>query len=459
MNCKRLVWWCCALAVLLCCALPVAADEPEMTTTVATTTTVAPTTTAATTTVTTTEAATTTAAATTTVAPTTTAGTTTANKAATTTAANKPATTTAPVGTTSAGTTGSTGTSGTTDTTAATTTVTTTTTTTIPYVTTTGVIVNHDIAEPVVIVGEPTDIDGKVYQYVDKQKVSNKTFTWVPGKFGQALKLDGNKQYLRYSAQRTLQLEEFTLSAWVNWQGGEPGQKLLTVYKNESRFLTVSPYTVDEEKGINGFYMEWQDREIDPVILYTEAKSDTNFALEKNAWHHIAVVASDTEFSLYLDGALYYTAAMNLSLADMEMNTFLVGGGFYGDPTLNALLDETYLYPQALSREYITLLAAGMYPAYGGTAPTTEAYRPTAPSATTTLSPADGNVPHRDTLFGLPRALVIIPLVVATLAVVLSLVLSAQKKRETAAEDEEEVAPLIGEPVVPDDPEEEEEQA
>ncbi len=457
MNCKRLVRWCCALAVMLCCALPVAADEPTTTTAATTTTTVATTTTAATTTATTT-AATTTTVTTTTAAPTTTVAgtTTTVNKAATTTAANKATTTAASAGTTA----GTTATSGTKGTSATTTTITTATTTTVPYTTTTGVIVNHDIAEPIVIVGEPTDIDDKVYQYVDKQKVSNKTFSWESGKFGQALKLNGEKQYLRYSAKSTLQLEEFTLSAWVNWQGGEPGQKLLTVYKNESRFLTVSPYTVDEEKGINGFYMEWQDREIDPVILYTEAKSDTNFALEKNAWHHIAVVASDTEFSLYLDGALYYTAAMDLSLADMEMNTFLVGGGFYGEPTLNALLDETYLYPQALSREYIALLAAGMYPAYGGTAPTTEAYRPTAPSATTTLSPADGNVPHRATLFGLPRVLVIIPLTVAVLAVVLSLVLSAQKKQQTAsAQDEEGTVPLIGEPEAPQDPEEEEEQA
>ncbi len=293
-----------------------------------------------------------------------------------------------------------------------------------------------NLAEPIVVATEPDEVDSKIYYYQNERKVSPDTFTWEAGKNGNAVLLNGKDQYLRYSAEKTLQLEEFTFSGWVNWQGdGETiGQKLLTVYKNDNRFITVSPHLRDEERGIDGVYMEWQDRMIDPVVLYNKSTDQTTFALETNAWHHVAIVAADDEFSLYIDGTLQFTHAMDVSLEDMELNTFLIGGGFYGEPLLHALLDDAYLYPQALEKSDIALLAAGLDPADGGTPPTTEAYRPTVPTAVPSKQPVDGHMPHRDTLFGLPTAVLIIPAVILGAVIVLSLVLSIQKKRTSTQE-------------------------
>lgn len=439
--------WVCAAAVLLCFAFPVAAD----TTATATTTTMEATTTVTTTeaTTTTTEVTTTTAAMTTAVTTAATIGTTTAGTTAKAATITTPTTTAAvaPNTTTAAG--------------AMTNRTTTTTTTAVTTTTTRGIVVDESLTERVVVVSEPDDGDEKIYFYQGDRKMDAEDFIWVEGRTGLALQLNGEDQYLRYSAQKTLQLEEFTFSAWVNWQGGDAGQKLLTVYKNDNRFFTVSPFMQDEEAHLNGMYMEVRDRGIEPDTMYYTASEGSTFALEQNAWHHMAVVISDTEFSLYVDGALYLSTVMdNVSVADMELNTFLIGGGFYGEPRLSALLDDAYLYPQALTADEIALLAAGMDPAYGGTAPTTTVHLPTRPTASTTNTPADGNVPQRGTLFGLPIALVLIPGIILVAVVILSLVLSAQKKREETIDGitDEEVSPIIGETEVPIDTEEEEEQ-
>lgn len=312
--------------------------------------------------------------------------------------------------------------------------------------------VDPTIAEPIYVATEPEEIDEKVYYYQDEQKIPPEDFPWVEGRHGLAVRLNGENQYLRYSAERTLQLEEFTFSAWVKLQGddGNVGQKLLTVYKNESMFITMAPHLLDAERAIDGLYMEWQDREIEPVVLHSDPEADTTFALEGNAWHHVAIVVSDTEFSLYVDGFRFYSEEMDTSFVEMELNTFLVGGGFYGEPLLNALLDDAYLYPQALEASHIQLLAADMDPADGGKAPTAGTiYRPTEPSSAPTAAPKN------DAEAGLSPLVIILPVAFIIGIILLSVVFSRQKKVSAPTDSDGDAANVIGEPELPTDPEEE----
>lgn len=323
--------------------------------------------------------------------------------------------------------------------------------TTLPAFAVTGV--DPSIAEPVYVATEPEEIDEKVYYYQDDEKVAPEDFMWVDGRHGKAVKLNGENQYLRYSAEKTLQLEEFTLSAWVKLQGEDNniGQKLLTVYKNESMFITVAPHLLNTERAIDGIYMEWQDRTIDPVIIYSDPAEDTTFALESNAWHHVAVVVSDTEFSLYIDGFRFYSEDMDTSFVAMELNTFLIGGGFYGEPLLNALLDDTFLYPQALEASHIQLLAADMDPADGGKIPTVgTVYRPTEPSSAPTAAPKD------EVETGISPLVIILPLVFIVGIIVLSVVFSRQKKSNTPTVNDGDAVEVLKQPETPVDPEEEE---
>ena len=351
----------------------------------------------------------------------------------------------------------------TTETTEVTTTETTTTTTTIPTTVTiptqTGEVLFPEYEDRVVVVSEPSQSDDKVYFYQGNRKVKSTDFNWVPGHNGYAVLLDGDEQYLRCSSQLIDGLSSFTFSAWINWQGGVPNQKLLTIYKNDNRFFSVSPNWDDESQEILGWYLEVRDRGIEPTVAYYPVRGGYTYALQPNSWHHVAVTVSDATFALYVDGREYLSANYELSLADMELNTFLVGGGFYGDARLAAMIDDAYLYPTALSAENIALLAADMNPVFGGSAPTTTVYYPTAPTTTATLKPADGNVPSRGTVLGLPLALVLIPLGVVVVAVALSFALNAQKKKQPDwyDEDEGEASPTLNDPEQPTDNEEEQE--
>lgn len=300
---------------------------------------------------------------------------------------------------------------------------------------------------PIALVTEPNEIDSKVYYYDGAKKVQPEDFTWVAGKTGNAVRLNGSTQYLRYSSAQTLKLESFTFVAWVNWQGDTEdtvGQRLFTVYRNENRFITVSPHMQNEEAGVNGLYAEWQDRSIEPITLFAKTGSATTTELERGAWHHVAVKVSPVEFSVYVDGTLQYTVDNSdapVVLTDMRLNTFVVGRGIGDEPYLNALLDDAYLYPEPLSNSEVALLAAGMNPADGGTAPTSTAYLATRPRTTTVAGSAASG--ERTTVFGLPVMLVVIPVAVALAAVVLSLVFSAQKRRDTQPLPDGEETPTI----------------
>lgn len=308
------------------------------------------------------------------------------------------------------------------------------------------------LAEPIALVTEPGEIGNKVYYYDGAKKVQPEDFTWVPGKTGLAVQLNGSTQYLRYSSAQTLKLESFTFAAWVNWQGGEAAdQRLLTVYRNENRFITLSLNRQDEAAGIHGLCAEWQDRSIEPITLFSQTNGITTTAPESGVWHHVAVTVAPTAFTVYVDGTALYQADMSaqpVDLAAMRLNTFAVGRGIEGEPTLNALLDDAYLYPQALTDNEVALLAAGLNPADGGTPPTATTYLATRPRTTTVAGSVSAG--EKNTLFGVPVMLVVIPAAVIVAAVVLSLVFSAQKRHASVPDGEEFPTILAGMAVEPE---------
>lgn len=413
-----------ALAAALCvlvCAAPVAAETTATTTTTAAAATT--TTTAATTTTTTATTTTTVVTTTTTVAATTT---TTTAAAAVTTATAKPTTAATATAKPTAKPTEKPTAKPTAKPAAKPLDKPVATTTQAGGATTTTQADGASLPEAVVLVDEPeTETDG-VYYYADGKKVQPHTFGWMAGHTGKALSLDGQNQYLRLASAKALALEEFTLSAWVKLRVDKVGANLLTVYKNESRFLAVSPHVQDAERGINGWYMEWQDREGEPVTAFVPAAAGTTLAPAVGQWLHVAVVVSDTEFSLYLDGVRYLTKPVETDYDEIGLSQFVVGGGFYGEPLLDGLLDDVALYPTALGAKQVAALA--------GNAVQSDRYYPTRPLADMDRGVV-GTTAARPTVFGLPLVPVVLVGGVLVTVLVLSLVLSAQRKRQSTEEE------------------------
>lgn len=337
-----------------------------------------------------------------------------------------------------------------------------------------------EITEPFVIVGEPGEEHGYVYfcdtdGHYPADVLNGDRFVgytddwWVAGRHGLALQLGGDTgRYLRCSRflfdNRDSTISEFTLSMWVNWQGnGEDdaniGQKLLALstqdlddkwhsgdrlqWDPDVWYAVVSPHMRDNATGLDGIYVGWENQnnwESDED--FTEAESDTTFALPVGEWHHIAVTMSETEFALYVDGHKLYTCtgAMELSTMAPKLDRFFIGRGLEGDPMLDALIDDALLYPQALGAEHIAMLAADLDPAAGVTAPSTPEYKPTRPptsggivSATTAATKRVSRLQANGDKF--PIAVVAIPGAILLVTVVLSLLLSPKKAKNEESTD------------------------
>ena len=312
-----------------------------------------------------------------------------------------------------------------------------------------------DLVERLELVTEP-DVDHSYLNYYHGEHlVTSSAFGWVDGKEGYAMILDGER-HLRFVPETFETLDAFTLTAFVNWQGGSSGQKLFYISQNDYLYLKVSPYVSDTDNRIDGFYLEWQGSDMTPVKLYKPVGGDTSFRPKENEWYHLAVVVAPNELSLYVNGSPYLTCETTLNPNELQFSRFLIGGGVYGDPLLNAYLDEVYLYPEALQHEHIALLSAGIDPTVGGNLPTMDTYRPTAPTTTTTqkyvtTAPVTTPEDKEETLFGLPKAMILIPGGILLVVVVLSLLLSAKKPDETT--DEETTTLTEPEPPVDDEDE------
>ncbi len=289
------------------------------------------------------------------------------------------------------------------------------------------------VVQAMPLVAEAEGVPDYIYYYTGKEKVEPSTFSWVAGGIkGDAVKLNGEDQYLRLATAKVKELSAFTFSAWVKRPFTEANEendhKLLTVYKNENRYLTLSLDKQDEEKGINGICLELQDRAIDPLTLFRPASVETTTALPTDNWHHVAVTFSDTEVAVYVDGAAYLQQTIDLSITEMDLRNFVIGGGFYGEKPLNAMLDNVLVYNAALSAKQIALLAQNTNPLSGASPITTTEVLATAPltfPSDITIQPQTGL-----RVLGLPVGLVVVLAAFILVAIVLSVVLTRRNKQE-----------------------------
>ncbi|MBO5797612.1 MAG: LamG domain-containing protein [Clostridia bacterium] len=234
------------------------------------------------------------------------------------------------------------------------------------------------------VITEPEEFsDADVGVYIGEEKISSDKLEWVDNGYeGKALKLSGDGQFLRlgHSISR---VAKFSFSAYVNWQGGESGQRLFTVARATQNFLSFSPYMYNNELTadggcVNGVYLGYQygGPRGKVVHMFNPAQpGDVTYALPQGEWHHVAVVSDARTMKVYIDGVLWLEEQILISVAELQAHSIDIGSGEWGDKTLSALLDNVSVYRKALSAEEVRELAG----VTGG-----EAYLPTQPPTTTT---------------------------------------------------------------------------
>lgn len=297
------------------------------------------------------------------------------------------------------------------------------------------------------VVDEPeTFSTADVTYYVGEETRPAADMVWVDGgRSGKALQLTGNGEFLRlgYSVTR---VTDFTFSGWINWQGdagnGLTGQRIFTLARGTSHYLTLSPHmkntSLYSDGGyLNGIYLRYQYGDVNGKVinLFNPTGSDITYALPQYEWHHLAVVSDGRTLKLYIDGVRWFEEQLLTTMVELRANTLDIGAGEWGDPTLNALLDDVTLYNTALSESRIKELAG---------AEEREPYHPTAPPTTTTETPST-TIPITTTpttmpatldktIWGVPmwgiRIIGVVLIVYVILVVVVNVLKAREKRRE-----------------------------
>lgn len=322
-----------------------------------------------------------------------------------------------------------------------------------------------------VMIAEPGDADGDYVRYFrDGEELSLDDLTWVDGgRSGKAVLFDGSDQYLTLDYNQ-LQMQQMTFSAWVNWYGEDTaqtppessdadasgdadvsapeedllltdrvadyGQRLFTFFRNtDESWMTFAMHAKDpsrvngEGKSLDGAYFGLFKGDGDPLEkeYWQPAGEGESWGIPAGEWHHIAFVTDAQTIKIYIDGRLWYSDILMLSMFELSFAELRLGGNVWDDTPLHALLDNVFTYDFAMSEEQILMLARDADPLEeGAEVPSTTApYIPTAPSTTAT-APGEVSIPQLNpptahaTVFGLPVWTVAIIGVILGLFVVLT---------------------------------------
>jgi hypothetical protein len=171
---------------------------------------------------------------------------------------------------------------------------------------------------------------------------------YAPGIYGMALSLNGSGQYAMAPAGVMASVTNFTIAAWVNWNGGAAWQRIFDFGNNTTQYMFLTP---DSASGTLRFAISTNGN-----APGAEQIIETS-PLPVSQWQHVAVTRNGNTAYLYTNGVLAASGSATISPADFNpaLNNF--GASQYpADPYFNGLLDSVYIYNYALSDAQIAQL-------------------------------------------------------------------------------------------------------
>jgi hypothetical protein len=175
--------------------------------------------------------------------------------------------------------------------------------------------------------------------------------TWAEGKFGNAVKLDGVKDFVSLPAGILENVDDFTIATWVNL---------------ESTFTWSRIFDFGSGTGANMFLTPRSSAGTLRFAITTsgaggEQQINSGHLVKKGIWQHIAVTRSGDIGILYMDGA-EVARNDNLTIKPSDLGPTsgnFIGKSQYADPYLKGLVDDFRIYSRALSASEIVSLSSG----------------------------------------------------------------------------------------------------
>ena len=182
--------------------------------------------------------------------------------------------------------------------------------------------------------------------------------SWGTGRQGQgsALALNGNGAYASLPANVVDTVGDFTIAAWVYWNGGQTWARIFDFGSNTLHYMFLTPRT---SQGTLAFAITLNGGE-------NGIQVDAPTALPTGQWVHVAVTLSGTALTIYLNGAAVRTGG------EVYIPPFQVGhttqnwigrSQYPSDPTFKGMIDDFRIYNGALGAADIAALSGSALPA------------------------------------------------------------------------------------------------
>lgn len=179
--------------------------------------------------------------------------------------------------------------------------------------------------------------------------------------FGNAIRLNGPEpnQFVDMPDGIVDGLTDFTIAAWVNWDGGQTWSRVFDFGTG----TTVNMFLTPNAGGAPGARF---------AITTSSAGGEQQITAADplpTGWHHVAVTKSGTTGTLWVDGVAVATnPSITLTPSSLGNTTNnWIGRSQYADPALNGAVDDFHIFDRSLSQTDIQeLMAAPGGDALGG---------------------------------------------------------------------------------------------
>jgi glucose/arabinose dehydrogenase/PKD repeat protein len=179
----------------------------------------------------------------------------------------------------------------------------------------------------------------------------------VPGPegFGNAVRLNGpsSNEFVELPQGVVSDVEDFTVSAWVDWDGGQDWARIFDFGSGTGTYMFLTP----NAGGADG--LRYAITTTGGGAGEQQINAAAQQELPTDGWQHVAVTLSGTTGTLYLNGEPVGTND-NITLSPSDLGAteqnWIGDSQWVADPLINAAVDDFHIFDHALTEAEIQSL-------------------------------------------------------------------------------------------------------
>ena len=175
--------------------------------------------------------------------------------------------------------------------------------------------------------------------------------SWATGRVNGCLGLNGTSAYCALPPDVVKDLSDFTISAWVYWNAARTWDRVFDFGDDSHRYMML---TARGANGLARFAISLGGREGECFV-------DSNGALPRTAWTHVAVTLTGKTCTFYVNGTVTGSST-NMYLSPNQLGSTRnnwIGRSARNEPYFNGRIDEFRIHRVGLTQAQVVALMNG----------------------------------------------------------------------------------------------------